>query len=104
MEPETKPTPPPVVDYDVLLDRSKSLLSAAVAENQKGPCPMDIPETFDSMATAYGGALIEEVETHMAELFDLVEEMKKSLVEEVRILEGTKVPVYGENEPSETQE
>jgi hypothetical protein len=104
MEPETKPPPPPVVDYDALLDRSKSLLSDALAENQKGPCPMDIPETFDSMDTAYAGALIEEVDKHMAELFELVEEMKKSLVEEVRILDGTKAPVYGENELSTTHE
>lgn len=105
MEPEESPSVPPApIDYDALLDKSKEMLRAAVEENQKGPCPMEIPDTFREIDTMDMGALIEDIDGHMAELHDLVEEMKTSLLTEMRVLEGTKVPEYKENELSRTEE
>lgn len=105
MDPEESPSVPPTpIDYDVLLDKSKALLLAAVEENQKGPCPMEIPDTFREMDTLDMGASIDEIDGHMAELHDLVEEMKTSLLTEMRILDGTNAPVYRENELSQTDE
>ena len=46
------------------------------------------------------GADLEQIESFTTELTDIVDKMKEELVKETRILEGTEVPVYQENELS----
>lgn len=46
------------------------------------------------------GAELEQIDSFTTELTDIVDKMKEELVKETRILEGTDVPVYKENELS----
>jgi len=47
------------------------------------------------------GAELEQIDSFTTELTDIVDKMKEELVKETRILEGTEVPVYNENELSQ---
>jgi hypothetical protein len=62
---------------------------------------LTIPHQCDAAYIYYpAGADLEQIESFTTELTDIVDKMKEELVKETRILEGTEVPVYQENELS----
>jgi len=62
---------------------------------------LTIPHQCDAAYIYYPiGAELEQIESFTTELTDIVDKMKEELVKETRILEGTEVPVYQENELS----
>lgn len=65
---------------------------------------LNIPHQCDAAYIYYpAGADLEQIESFTTELTDIVDKMKEELVNETRILEGTDVPVYQENELSQSK-
>ena len=63
------------------------------------------PYTCDAAYIYYPvGASLEEIEPFTKELTTMVDKMKEELVKETRILEGTEIPKYKENELSTEHE
>lgn len=64
---------------------------------------LTIPHKCDAAYIYYPtGADLEQIDNFTTELTEIVDKMKEELVKETRILEGTEVPVYQENELSQT--
>ncbi len=62
---------------------------------------LTVPHQCDAAYIYYpAGADLEQIESFTTELTDIVDKMKEEMVKETRILEGTDVPVYQENELS----
>ena len=65
---------------------------------------LTIPHQCDAAYIYYPvGAELGQIESFTTELTDIVDKMKEELVKETRILEGTEVPIYKENELSNSK-
>ena len=65
---------------------------------------LQVPHTCDAAYIYHPvGASLDEIEPFTTELTGVVDKMKEELVNEMRILEGTDVPEYKENELSQSK-
>ena len=62
---------------------------------------LTVPHQCDAAYIYYpAGAELEQIDSFTIELTEIVDKMKEDMINETRILEGTEIPVYQENELS----
>ena len=107
--------PEPVVTDEMLEFRKNVAYWASMTDEEARKAKMDAYTkerddllTLSKLNAAYTisdfGTDLEKIEPFMQELTEIVDKMKEQLVNETRILEGTEVPEYKENELSTGEE